>query len=120
VKIRIHRSTIRWRLSRTDVEALQTHGVVEECVALGGRSLGFRLEVRSAGSPGGALFDGSDVIYRISAKKARLVTSAEEEGFEESLPQPDGSVLGMLVQKDYSCLHKHRGEPDTFPNPAAE
>lgn len=120
MKIRIHRSSVRWRLSRTDVEALRAHGVVEERVALGGRSLGFRLEVRSAGSPGGASFDGSDVVYRISAKQARLVTATDEEGFEESLPQPDGSAVGMQVQKDYACLHKRRDESDTFPNPAAE
>ncbi|HVY93912.1 MAG TPA: hypothetical protein VHA14_14225 [Bryobacteraceae bacterium] len=114
MKLRIQDDSLRFRLTRTEVEALGSGQAVERTVHFReGRILRYIVAPEAGAASPRAAF-GADAI-RVALPAARLSAwaASDEVGIEGN----DGP-LRILVEKDFQCLHRdNAAEPDAFPNP---
>jgi len=121
MKLRIKGAALRLRLTRSEIEALAQHGLVEERVPFAANaSLIYRLWCDPAAREISAAFRDGVIEVRIPPDAARqwcgsdLVTLAREQ------PLPQGA-LQITLEKDFACLTPRAGEDesDNFPHPGA-
>ena len=115
MKIRIRGNSVRYRLDKKDIETLQKQQQVAETTTIGTASLQF---IVKAGGPAISL-QNTVVTLAIPAEQLSTWTNTEQVGFSMELPNPDGSVVNILVEKDFKCLtERNEDETMAFENPA--
>jgi hypothetical protein len=122
MKLRIQASSVRLRVTPSEVHALATRGKVESFVQLGlGEQdrLTYSLEV-SAELVGPSLTYGDRAVRIILPESmVREWASSEQVGIEAQQRVADGGMVRILVEKDFRCLEPRPGEneSDRFPHP---
>lgn len=119
MKLRIRGNSLRLRLSRSEVEAFDKEGLVEDSVRFGpGARLVYALERSVEGALSARLQDGR-VSVTIPSELAGSWCRTDQVGLEAEQPTGDGETLRILVEKDFTCLKTRSGEDesDAFPNP---
>lgn len=119
MKLRVRGSSIRLRVTRTEVARLAAGEPVEERVPFGaGAALLYGIEPSTAAAVDARL-EGAHV--RVLAPSALLSSwaTSDDVGFEAKKDLGDGTALTILVEKDWTCLTSRPGDEDidTFPNP---
>jgi hypothetical protein len=117
MKIRIRGNSIRYRLDKMDIAYLQEQQEIEETTIIGPGSLHFFIKA-TAGAP--AISIAASVIT-LSLPPAQVAewTTTDQVGFSLELPNPDGSVIKILVEKDFKCLtEREEDDSQAFENPA--
>jgi hypothetical protein len=119
MKLRVRGNSVRLRLSRTEVEAFDRDGRVEDSARFGPAA---RLSYALERSPGGAVsarLEGVGVVVTIPADLAMTWCRTDQVSVEAEQPTGDGETLKLLVEKDFTCLKTRSGEDesDAFPNP---
>lgn len=111
MKLRIHASTLRLRLSQAEVATLRQVGKVEERCEFGdGGVFGYSVERCHATSVFAKMAPGG-ISFHIPDEVAMRWIDSDEVGV---------SGTGVLIEKDFQCLHRNSPEDaDSFPNPAA-
>jgi hypothetical protein len=118
MKIRIRGNSIRYRLDKTDIQALKENGKVEEETRIGAMSLHFCVRV---GDKQKVKLEGSGVHMSILAEKAAEWMDTELVGIEFEQQNPDNSVLKILIEKDFKCLtEREEDDSSAFENPLAK
>lgn len=121
MKLRIRGNSIRLRLTKSEVEHFGETGKVEDAVALGAETPGFRYELRTAANHDktGAKFEENCLSISIPPGEAKSWIGSEQVGIEAMQPIGDNECLRIQVEKDFACLTERTGEDDTdaFPNP---
>lgn len=122
MKLRIHGNSLRFRLSRSDVEQLRHTGICTESLPFGPDSqLTYRLEA----TPRVALIE---VEYRQDCIGVLLPLDIAQQWagsgqISLALDRSDRGGPSLLIEKDFQCLHREETSPsdsaDTFPNPSA-
>lgn len=120
MKLRVRGSSLRLRLTRTEVECLAgPEGCVEDSVRFGPQaSLTYR--IRRAEVPAvGASLEGTRIDVVVPPATIDAWAKSEEVGFEAEQSTGGPEPLRILVEKDWTCLTARAGEEDvdTFPNP---
>ena len=119
MKLRIHGSSLRLRVSRSDLENLKTAGYVEDALRFSANSaLIYRLELAERADVK-ARFTESLIVVELPNSLAApwyaedQVSISAQQG---AAPDP----LDILIEKDFTCLVPRPGEDqaDFFPNPA--
>lgn len=116
MKIRIRGNSIRYRLDKKDIQALRDQQQVQESTTIGAGSLLFSIKAAN----GEAIsLEKNNVQLSLPLTQVQQWTETEQVGFSLELPNPDGSILQILVEKDFKCLTE-RSEDDSqaFDNPA--
>lgn len=117
MKLRIRGDSIRFRLTRGEVERLRSTGSVEESLSLGINGKRFTYALNSSGECTRLTADLNDGVLRvmIPAGVAGEWAQTDNVGIES----PIGSVPRILIEKDFACLSERAGEDesDMFPNP---
>ena len=119
MKLRIRGNSVRLRLSRSEVEAFERDGRVEDSARFGpGAKLSYALE-RSGGGAVSARLEGVGVVVSIPGEMAASWCGSDQVGIEAEHPCGEGESLKILVEKDFTCLKTRSGEDesDAFPNP---
>lgn len=119
MKLRIRGSSIRLRLSRGEVARLAATGRVDDAIAFGpARQITYSLLAAHVAAPS-ASFDGSAIVVPIPRERARTWTASDEVGIEAGHDVGGGTMLSILIEKDFACLVPREGEDDgdAFPNP---
>lgn len=122
MKLRIKGDSLRLRVVRAELAALQAGGVVEERVGFpGGAELVYRLVVAPAASTFGATFDAGTITIAVPGAEAQRWFAPQEVGVRGEVPLGAGRTLGVLIEKDFPCLTERPGEDDSdaFPWPEA-
>jgi hypothetical protein len=121
MKLRIKGDSIRLRLTRREVEQLNSEGVVEAAVHFGGTTppLVYRVKT-SHDSAVSTAFDGRQLTISIPFSVADDWISSEQVGIEAFQTIDENQSLRILVEKDFACLTKREGEDesDAYPHPA--
>ena len=115
MKLRLHRGSLRLRLSQSDIACLHDTGKVEEeLVFAPGKQLRYILETGAAETS--ATFEDSNIVVALPPREATRWMESDDTGIEASVGE-----LKLLIEKDFQCLHREP-EPgeDSFPNPLAE
>lgn len=124
MKVRISGQTIRFRLSRIDVNELKEKLKITQWTQFGPKdenSLSYTLEV----SPVDSLvlnFNQNQLLLSIPESLAQEWLETELVGFDSTLHYDNSTQLYILVEKDFQCLipRPHENEENNFTNPLAK
>jgi len=121
MKLRITSTSVRLRLSQTDVRNFAESGVVEEILRLGvgaDHGLKYRLKRDEKGRSVLANYENNILTVSVPAERADEWTSTELVGLDNQGTSDD---VQILVEKDFTCLTPREGDDDrdTFPHPQA-
>lgn len=113
MKLRVKENSIRFRLTKSEVESFATSGIVEEIVRFNQQNFSYSLE-KVSGRKLTASFENGKITVSVPIEIANQWTDSEEI----SLEGYDGE-LKLLVEKDFVCLkpRKDEDESDNFPHP---
>jgi hypothetical protein len=119
MKIRIRGNSIRYRLDKQDLAALQQTGKVEADTIIGAQALHFCLKAKDIATATAKL-EAFGLHLSLPLQQVQQWTQTDQVGIEQELPNPDGSVLKILVEKDFKCLtDRDEDESQAFDNPLA-
>ena len=120
MKLRIRGNTIRFRLSRSELDELASRGVVRDSISFGaGVNLNYGIEVGTADNLA-ASFESQTILVALPKSLAERWVLPEEVAVRGDQPLGASENLSILLEKDYACLAPREGEEDadSFPNPA--
>jgi hypothetical protein len=117
MKIRIQGDSIRFRLTRTEVEALCAQGNFQEVTHLKGQTFTYAVK-RTEGAGMKARFADNTITLYISQELIAGWDNNDRVGFEAE-EQIDGTTrLKLLLEKDFVCLDRRsEDQADHYPNP---
>ena len=118
MKLRIRGNSIRLRLLRNEVAALEEEGsVTERCVFGPDSALRFTIKVSDVNELSSA-FEENEVKVEVPRSLAKEWFETELVGFDSKIPNGEDN-LSILVEKDFVCLTR-TDDPDNdnaYPNP---
>jgi len=118
VKLRLHKNSLRLRLSQSEVAQFSKTGYVEETVEFGpGASLCFVLETSSKALGPNVRYQNGDLRIQVSSAQGRDWATSDAVGISGEMVLSNGKQLAILIEKDFKCLHGEEPDPDAFPNP---
>jgi hypothetical protein len=118
MKIRIKGNSLRYRLTRSEVDHFVSTGYVEEKINFGKRVLYCSLKKSEADQLSASFNDNEITLYFPSSFINKWI-DPEQTGFEYNM-EVEGSEtpLYLLVEKDFTCLDKtNEDQSDNYPNP---
>jgi len=114
MKIRIKNNGLRYRLTRSEVEAFSRDGFFKEKVQIGDDALTYILQ-RTAEVELSASFKNNIITMLVPENMADEWTGSDQVGFEHKTDD-----LHLLVEKDFTCLDGvDEDQSDNYPNPLA-
>jgi hypothetical protein len=119
MKLRIRGNSLRIRVSKGELNQVVERGFAEDAVRFSPRST---LRYRLAAAPRESLaaeFSGDLVQVLVPQAAVKRWADPSEVTLQGEQPLGDGSVLKILVEKDFECLAPRAGEDDSdlFANP---
>jgi len=118
MKIRIQRNSIRFRLSKTEVEKLCSEGYIEEGTFFGDNSFTYAVRSHSFHSELSATFENGRITVFVPGKL--LVNWPENSviGFDAKMPVSENETLYLLLEKDFKCMdNTSEDQSDHYDNP---
>ncbi|PJJ83794.1 DUF7009 family protein [Mucilaginibacter auburnensis] len=114
MKIRIKGNSIRYRLSKTEVERFTECGYVEESIEFPTLNLKYALQrSKTVENLSATLIDNTIIIY-MPVKMAHEWQKEDQIGFSGT-----NNKLSLLVEKDFQCLDNTlEDQSDNYPNPS--
>jgi hypothetical protein len=112
MKIRIKGSSLRYRLTKTDIETFSKEGYIEESITFGVQLLVYALQ-RSVIDELSATFQDNKITLFMPDKLAQEWELTDHVGFENS-----NGPLYLLIEKDFKCMDNvAEDQSDNYPNP---
>lgn len=119
MKLRIKGSSVRMRVTKSEMDKFAKEGLVEELVEFGPATLTYRLQRSDAATMRATFADNTLTVY-MPADKADEWARTEKVGYEHNMDTGDGKKLYLLLEKDFKCLDEtHENQDDNYDNPAA-
>lgn len=119
MKIRIKGNSIRYRLTRTEIDNFGKIGWLEDKTEfLNGSSFHYRLERKAGIENMEASFSGDMICIFVPAKIAAEWTTTDIVGYDYKMKIEEGKELFLLIEKDFVCLdHTLEDQSDNYENP---
>ena len=115
MKIRIKGNSLRYRLTKSDIDRFAQNGYIEETISFGSQNLIYALK-RSAESELTADFKDQKITLSVPAFMAEEWATTDRVGFESS-----NGPLYLLIEKDFKCLDNvTEDQSDNYPNPLSK
>ncbi len=120
MKIRIKGNSVRYRLTRSEVETFSRTGYLEESTAFPNGKLIYALKAAKGQDHLSADFTSSAITLFFPDSEKEVWFNSERVGYNDNMLLPDGSKLSLLIEKDFVCLDKvDEDQSDNYPNPNA-
>ncbi len=120
MKLRIKGSSLRLRVSPSEVAQLLEAGRIEETINFGfdeSAKLTYALELGRNSGAMTASYASSEITILVSLLDAERWAAGQDVGLYGETETSQG-VLHFAIEKDFACLDKSDQEnADTFPNP---
>ncbi len=123
MKLRVLDNSIRLRLTRSEVDAINDGGLVKGRVRFAGsNTFDYVLESSPATVTPEAHISNNVLTVRVPQLDVRQWAESEQVSIQSDQMLDDGEHLKILVEKDFHCLAPREGEDesDMFPHPDAE
>ena len=124
MKLRIHDNSIRFRLSRSEVEKLAAEGRVESFVQFTpapNDRLTYVIETPPSCENVGAQHSSNEICVQVPRSLAQVWATNGQVGIEHLQQIGPDAGLQILIEKDFHCLHRESPTPedvtDLYPNP---
>jgi hypothetical protein len=115
MKIRIKGNSLRYRLTKTDIERFNKHGYIEEITDFGEQQLIYALQRYTLSNLTASLQNNVITLF-IPAHMVNELATTERVGFDGNDNQ-----LYLLIEKDFKCLDAvTEDQSDNYPNPLLE
>jgi hypothetical protein len=120
MKIRIKGNSIRYRLTRTEVEAFSAAGYYSETTVFNKSTFTYALKAIYGINDLTADFAENTITMYLSVSDCKSWSKNNRVGFEHKMQLENSDTLTLLLEKDFACLDE-RGEEesDNYPNPKA-
>ena len=119
MKIRIKGNTIRFRLTKTEVDTLCKEGYIEETTDFGNHTFCYAVQRKAIPDMEATFFENTLTLVISDAKVAGWNTN-EQVGFEHVMHINDTNTLQLLLEKDFVCMDERlEDQSDNYPNPKA-
>jgi hypothetical protein len=121
MKIRIKGNSLRYRLTKPEVERFAETGLAEERINFGSATLSYALCSTDASELSATFSDNRITLY-LPAALIREWVHTDKVGFDYLIPLigTEGGLY-LLVEKDYTCLDKvEEDQRDHYPNPLSK
>nr|WP_298789775.1 hypothetical protein [uncultured Allomuricauda sp.] len=120
MKIRIKGNSIRYRLTKTEVEAFCTTGYFSETTEFNDHKLTYALKVSETKTHLDAEFVDDTITLIVPEAICKGWNINNQVGFEHTLALNNGNTLFLLVEKDFVCMDETiEDQSDNYPNPKA-
>ncbi|MFS4466750.1 DUF7009 family protein [Maribacter sp. 2210JD10-5] len=118
MKIRIRGNSIRFRLTKTEVETLFKTGEIEETTQIKNKRFGYRVKLVDHTVVLDASFEEDTISLFLSKSKSQGWPTNAVVGFNTIQKNEDGSTLSLLLEKDFVCMDERvEDQSDNYPNP---
>jgi hypothetical protein len=120
MKIRILGNSVRFRLTRSEVDSLCTKGYIEDRTTFD--TADFTYAVKLVDSPGklSAQFINNTITLSLPKSLGNNWHRNEQVGFSETVEFDAKNTLALLLEKDFTCLDERlEDQSDNYPNPKA-
>ena len=122
MKVRILGNTIRLRVKMHETEAIHVSGMIEEVLEFG-PSEDNKLRFRILKGEDSFAIEQTGLTISVIVPQALVEKWASTDlvGFEEAITTSKGSLIKVLIEKDFACLDGEReDEVGSYPNPIEE
>jgi len=112
MKIRIKGNSIRYRLTKSDVEKLGTAGFLSESSHFISKTLEYTITTTTNTSLSADFIDNR-IVLNMPEKMVQELVNTDKVGFSD-LSGP----VSLLIEKDFTCLDNvEEDQSDNYPNP---
>lgn len=120
MKIRIKGNSVRYRLTKTDIDTLETKGIVREETHFPLSVFSYVLRADKHAEHIEAFFADNTITISMPQAMTDEWVRTEQVGFDARLPLPNGDTLYLLLEKDFKCLDDTiEDQSDNYDNPLA-
>ena len=119
MKIRIQRNSVRYRLSRTDIQKLSTEGYLEEVTPFGDSLFVYGVKKSADVSELTADFQNGKITLHIPEQLTDGWADNNVVGYDGEMLFGNNGSLKLLIEKDFKCLDNvTEDQSDNYENPA--
>tara|TARA_R100000935_G_C2779816_1_gene141199 strand:+ start:17 stop:385 length:369 start_codon:yes stop_codon:yes gene_type:complete len=117
MKIRIRGNSVRFRLTKDEVEQLCREKFIEEKTNFPNQDFSYAVSVSNTENLE-IDFSNNQVLLQISEELLQGWDTNNKVGYSHSLSTSNGRTIDILLEKDFTCL-EDRGEDESnnYPNP---
>lgn len=120
MKIRILGNSIRFRLTRTEVNILCTKGYIENQTKFNTDVFIYAVRLVANSEKLDAQFRDNTITLNLPQSLGSNWHLTERVGFSETIDIKDNGGLSLLLEKDFTCLdERQEDQSDNYPNPKA-
>lgn len=120
MKVRIKGNSIRYRLTRSEVETFCKTGYFEETTSFGSTLFSYAVQAKEDIEVLEANFKDGSMTLLVNRQKSTDWFQTNQIGFRHQVQHNDGTVLHLLLEKDFACLdEREEDQSDNYPNPKA-
>lgn len=118
MKIRIKGNSIRFRLTKSEVELFSTQGYIEEATIFPNKIFSYALKAKEGLNAIEADFSNDTITLYLPKKLQKEWATNNQVGYNNTVDWNDDTVLSLLVEKDFTCLDNTiEDQSDNYPNP---
>ncbi|KAA2216597.1 DUF7009 family protein [Maribacter flavus] len=118
MKIRIQGNTVRYRLTKSEVETLAQTGYYKEETLFGERTFVYAIKADQAIQELHADYVNDTITMYLNKDKSSAWPKNEIVGFSSEIKTSNGNTLSLLLEKDFVCMdNTDEDQSDNYPNP---
>ena len=120
MKIRILGNSVRFRLTRSEVNTLCNKGYIENKTNFDSNVFTYAVRLVSDSEKLNAQFRDNTITLNLPKALAANWHTTEQVGFSETISFMNNGSLSLLLEKDFTCLDERaEDQSDNYPNPKA-
>ena len=121
MKLRIKGNSIRFRLTKSEVDYFEKEKYLEEKTEFGNAVFNYVITITKQGNELSAEFADNKITLLIPEQLSNEWTKTNQVGLESEMEIGVGKKLYLLIEKDFKCLdNTEEDQSDNYPNPLAE
>jgi|SRR5680860_158816 len=121
MKIRIKGNSVRFRLTKTEVNALCEKGIARKKTAFNESHFVYAVKTSDQHENLHAAFLNQGIVLFLPETVLGNWSANDEVGFYHTQTLDDGQKLNLTLEKDFVCLdERSEDQSDNYPNPRLE
>ena len=120
LKIRIRDNSIRYRLTKSEVDTFEKEGHLESKTEFGFAEFVYGIQTLDGIDSLAATYIGNKLTLFMPLSMQKEWTSTDKVGYNSVMNTGPGKTLSLLVEKDWACIdNSDEDQSDNFVNPNA-
>ncbi|MEI8280141.1 MAG: hypothetical protein WCG87_10285 [Bacteroidota bacterium] len=118
MKLRIKGNSVRYRLTRSDIDTFMYRRYIEEFTDFGGSILIYALESKDGIDTISASFNNNKLLISMPEEWVNTWATTDKVGYDSNMDIGYDRKMCILLEKDFKCLDESHGDQsDSFDHP---